>query len=42
MNTAHDSELQAHQETWENFLKLMGYGAGSVVALLIVMAIFLL
>jgi hypothetical protein len=42
MDTAHDSELKYHQDTWEGFLKLMTYGAIGVVVLLVGMAIFLL
>jgi Bacterial aa3 type cytochrome c oxidase subunit IV len=42
MDSTQDSELQTHQEMWQNFLKLMGYGAAAVVVLLVLMAIFLL
>lgn len=42
MDTAHDSELQAHQEMWHGFIKLMSYGAVAVAVLLVLMALFLL
>ena len=42
MDTETDRELAVHQEMWQNFLKLMGYGAAAVIALLVLMAAFLL
>ena len=41
MDTTNDSELRTHQEMWHNFVKLMGYGAAAVAALLAGMALFL-
>jgi len=36
-----DTELQRHRQDWEDFVRLTTYIAGGVIALLILMAIFL-
>lgn len=41
MDTGTDSELHTHQEMWHNFVKLMGYSAAAIAALLSLMALFL-
>lgn len=41
MDTSTDSELRTHQEMWHNFVKLMGYSAVAIAALLSLMALFL-
>jgi hypothetical protein len=37
-----DQELQRHIETWHGFARLMRWGIGTVIFILVVMAIFLL
>jgi len=39
--TADGNDYIAHEETYEGFIKLVKYGTGAVVLLLILMAIFL-
>jgi hypothetical protein len=39
---ADDFDMTAHRETWGHFTKLTNYGIVGVVALLILMALFLL
>ncbi len=39
--TADGNDYVAHEQTYEGFIKLVKYGTGSVVLLLILMAIFL-
>jgi len=36
-----DTELQRHRQDWDDFVRLTTYVAGGVIALLILMAIFL-
>jgi len=40
-STADGNDYIAHEETYEGFIKLVKYGTGAVVLLLILMAIFL-
>jgi Bacterial aa3 type cytochrome c oxidase subunit IV len=40
--TADGNDYPAHEATYEGFLKLVKYGTGTVVLILILMAIFLL
>jgi hypothetical protein len=40
-STAEGNDYPAHEQTYEGFIKLVKYGTGSVVLLLILMAIFL-
>ena len=40
-STAEGNDYAAHEETYEGFIKLVKYGTGSVVVILILMAIFL-
>jgi aa3 type cytochrome c oxidase subunit IV len=42
MVIANDSELRAHQQMWQNFIRLIGYSAFAIAVLLALMAIFLL
>jgi LPS O-antigen subunit length determinant protein (WzzB/FepE family) len=42
MATGHDSELQTHQEMWRTFVRIIGYSAAAIMALLALMALFLL
>jgi hypothetical protein len=39
--TADGNDYVAHEQTYEGFIKLVKYGTGSVVIILILMAIFL-
>ena len=39
--TAEGNDYPAHEHTYEGFIKLVKYGTGSVVVILILMAIFL-
>ena len=39
--TADGNDYLAHEQTYEGFIKLVKYGTGAVVFLLIMMAIFL-
>ena len=39
--TADGNDYIAHEQTYEGFIKLVKYGTGAVVLLLILMAIFL-
>jgi hypothetical protein len=39
--TADGNDYIAHEQTYEGFIKLVKYGTGSVVIILILMAIFL-
>ena len=40
-STAEGNDYAAHEQTYEGFIKLVKYGSGSVVLILILMAIFL-
>ena len=40
--TADGNDYLAHEQTYEGFIKLVKYGTGTVVLILILMAIFLL
>jgi len=40
-STADGNDYIAHEETYEGFIKLVKYGTGAVILLLIFMAIFL-
>ena len=40
-STAEGNDYAAHEHTYEGFIKLVKYGTGSVVVILILMAIFL-
>lgn len=40
-STAEGNDYPAHEQTYEGFIKLVKYGTGAVVLLLILMAIFL-
>jgi hypothetical protein len=40
-STAEGNDYPAHEQTYDGFIKLVKYGTGSVVLLLILMAIFL-
>jgi Bacterial aa3 type cytochrome c oxidase subunit IV len=40
-STAEGNDYAAHEQTYEGFIKLVKYGTGSVVVILILMAIFL-
>jgi len=40
-STAEGNDYAAHEQTYEGFIKLVKYGTGSVVLILILMAIFL-
>ena len=40
-STAEGNDYAAHEQTYEGFIKLVKYGTGSVVIILILMAIFL-
>ena len=40
MSNAHD--LRPHLDAWHSFLTLIGYSVGGIVAILAVMALFLL
>jgi Bacterial aa3 type cytochrome c oxidase subunit IV len=43
MDTVNDNELlRAHQETWHSFTRFLGYAAGAIAAVLVLMALFLL
>jgi hypothetical protein len=37
-----DPEVQRHAETWHGFFRFIQYGAGAVIVILILMALFLL
>jgi hypothetical protein len=39
--TADGNDYLAHEQTYEGFIKLVKYGTGTVVVILILMAIFL-
>ena len=39
--TADGNDYQAHEQTYEGFIKLVKYGTGAVIVILILMAIFL-
>ena len=39
--TAEGNDYPAHEQTYEGFIKLVKYGPGSVVLILILMAIYL-
>jgi hypothetical protein len=39
--TADGNDYMAHEQTYEGFIKLVKYGSGTVVLILILMAIFL-
>ncbi len=41
-STADGNDYPAHEQTYEGFIKLVKYGTGAVVLILILMAIFLL
>jgi hypothetical protein len=40
-STAEGNDYAAHEQTYEGFVKLVKYGTGTVVLILILMAIFL-
>ena len=40
-STAEGNDYAAHEQTYEGFIKLVKYGSGSVIVILILMAIFL-
>ena len=40
-STAEGNDYAAHEQTYEGFIKLVKYGTGSVIVILILMAIFL-
>jgi hypothetical protein len=40
-STAEGNDYAAHEQTYEGFIKLVKYGSGTVVLILILMAIFL-
>lgn len=40
--TADGNDYPAHEATYEGFIKLVKYGTGSVVLIIVLMAIFLL
>jgi hypothetical protein len=40
-STAEGNDYVAHEQTYEGFIKLVKYGTGSVILILILMAIFL-
>jgi Bacterial aa3 type cytochrome c oxidase subunit IV len=40
-STAEGNDYAAHEQTYEGFIKLVKYGTGTVVLILILMAIFL-
>jgi hypothetical protein len=40
-STAEGNDYAAHEQTYEGFIKLVKYGTGTVVVILILMAIFL-
>jgi tetrahydromethanopterin S-methyltransferase subunit F len=43
MDTVNDDQLlHAHQEMWHSFTRFLGYAAGAVAAVLVLMALFLL
>lgn len=39
--TIDDGHLHAHQEMWQNFVRLLGYSAAAILILLALMATFL-
>jgi hypothetical protein len=39
--TADGNDYQAHEQTYEGFIKLVKYGAGAVIFIVAMMAIFL-
>lgn len=41
-STADGNDYAAHEATYEGFIKLVKYGTGAVVLILVLMAIFLL
>ena len=41
-STADGNDYEAHEATYEGFIKLVKYGSGTVALILILMAIFLL
>jgi hypothetical protein len=40
-STAEGNDYAAHEQTYEGFIKLVKYGTGSVIVILILMAVFL-
>ena len=40
-STAEGNDYAAHEQTYEGFIKLVKYGSGAVILILILMAIFL-
>jgi Bacterial aa3 type cytochrome c oxidase subunit IV len=40
-STAEGNDYVAHEQTYEGFIKLVKYGTGAVILILILMAIFL-
>ena len=42
MDTGSASQLAVHQQMWHNFVRLLGFSAGAIAVLLLLMAAFLL